>query len=163
MKTAALKTYQSQWRTNEQWATIVWSRFQDILSPLLEDNEEMDGKLLDSSLKKDKVIKNNLNNYNQGTDAIRIMCREYKPTIVLNGKQKKVPVKCYITLLPLAAEPVHNLVKSSGKLSHLHRHGKVPVIKEVIHLYQKMKRWKKKTSINLNRNLFWAKKMQKCK
>ena len=34
------------------------------------------------------------------------MCREYKPTIVLNGRQKKVPVKCYITLPPLAAEPV---------------------------------------------------------
>jgi hypothetical protein len=42
----------------------------------------MDGKLLDSSLKKDKVIKNNLNNYNQGTNAIVIMCHEYKPTIV---------------------------------------------------------------------------------
>jgi hypothetical protein len=75
---AALKTYQSQWRTNEQWATILWSHYQDILSPLLEDNKEMDGKLLDSSLKKDKVIKNNGN-----------MCHEYKPTIVLNGKQKK--------------------------------------------------------------------------
>jgi hypothetical protein len=54
---AALKTYQSQWRTNEQWATILWSRYQDILSPLLEDDKEMDGKLLDSSLKKMKLLK----------------------------------------------------------------------------------------------------------
>ena len=100
---AALKTYQSQWRTNEQWATIVWSRFQDILSPLLEDNEEMDGKLLDSSLKKDKVIKNNLNNYNQGTNAIGIMCREYKPTIVLNGKQKKSPCQMLHYTPPLSS------------------------------------------------------------
>jgi len=102
---AALKTYQNQWRTNEQWANIVWSRYQDILSPLLDTNEEMDGKLLDTSLKKDKVMKNNLNNYNVGTNAVGIMCREYKPTMVINGKQKKVPVKCYILLPPYAGEP----------------------------------------------------------
>jgi hypothetical protein len=58
-------------------------------------------------LKKDEVIKNNLNNYNQGTNTIGIMCSEYKPTIVLNRKQTEVPVKCYITLPPpLVAEPV---------------------------------------------------------
>jgi len=54
---AALKTYQNQWRTNEQWANIIWSRYQDILSPLLDTNAEMDGKLLDTSLKKIKLLK----------------------------------------------------------------------------------------------------------
>jgi len=49
----------------------------------------MDGKLLDASLKKGKVFKINLHNYNQGTNAVGIMCRKYKPTIVINGKQKK--------------------------------------------------------------------------
>jgi hypothetical protein len=40
--------------------------------------------LLDSSLKKDKVIENKLNNYNEDTNAIGIMCCEYKPTVILN-------------------------------------------------------------------------------
>ncbi len=62
LQITALKTYQSQWRTNEQWATIIWSHYQDILLTLLEDDEEMDGELLDSSLKKDKVMKNILIN-----------------------------------------------------------------------------------------------------
>jgi hypothetical protein len=38
--------------------------------------------------KKGKVIKNNLQNYDAGTNTIGIMCREYKPTVTLNGVQK---------------------------------------------------------------------------
>jgi hypothetical protein len=59
LKLAALKTYQNQWRANEQWTSIVWAHYQDIMSPILEENEELDGKLHDTCLKKDKVIKNN--------------------------------------------------------------------------------------------------------
>ena len=57
LQVAALKMYQSQWRTNEQWANIIWSRYQDVISPLLDNDEEMDGKLLDASLKKIKSSK----------------------------------------------------------------------------------------------------------
>ena len=34
------------------------------------------------------------------------MCREYKPTVTLNGVQKKQLVRCYIAVPPLTAEPV---------------------------------------------------------
>jgi hypothetical protein len=67
LKLVALKTYQNQWQTNEQWASIVWALYQDILTPILEENEELDGKLLDMCLKKDKAFKNNLQNYTLGT------------------------------------------------------------------------------------------------
>ncbi len=52
LQVAARKTYQSPWRTNEQWANVIWSRYQDLISPLLDNDEEMDGKLLDALLKK---------------------------------------------------------------------------------------------------------------
>ncbi len=84
-----MKTYQEQWRTNEQWASIVWAHYQDMMSPILEENEEIDGKLLDTCLKKDKAIKNNLQNYSVGTNSIGIMSRDYKPTVTINGQQKK--------------------------------------------------------------------------
>ena len=93
LKLAVLKSYQNQWRTNEQWASLIWAHCQDIISPLLNENEELDGKLIDASVKKDKVIKNNLQNYNAGTNTIGIMCREYKPTVTLNGVQKKTTSK----------------------------------------------------------------------
>jgi hypothetical protein len=89
LQVATLKMYQSPRRTNEKWANVIWSRYQDLISPLLDNDEEMDGKLLDASLKKDKVFKINLHNYNQGTNAVGIMCHEYKLAIVINGKQKK--------------------------------------------------------------------------
>ncbi len=57
-KLASFKSYHNQWRTNEQWASLVRAHFQDVLSPILEDNEELNGKLLDAAIKKDKVIKN---------------------------------------------------------------------------------------------------------
>jgi hypothetical protein len=55
-----LKAYQKQWRTDEQWANMLWSHFQDIISLVIDENEEMDGKLLDASIKKYKIIKINL-------------------------------------------------------------------------------------------------------
>jgi hypothetical protein len=39
----------------------------------MDDNEEMDGKLLDTSIKKDKVIKTNLQNYVEGTNTIGVL------------------------------------------------------------------------------------------
>ncbi len=77
LKLAALKTYQNQWRTNEQWASLIWAHGQDVISPLLNENEELDGKIIDASVKKEKIIENNLQNYNGGTNTIGIMCREY--------------------------------------------------------------------------------------
>lgn len=107
-KLASFKSYHNQWRTNEQWASLVWAHFQDVLSPILDDNEELNGKLLDAAIKKDKVIKNNLQNYKEGTNAIGIMSRDYKPIITINGKTTRQIVRCYLTLpayvgeLPLA-------------------------------------------------------------
>ena len=88
LKLAALKAYQKQWRTNDQWANLLWSHFQDIISLVMDENEEMDGKLLDTSIKKDKIIKINLQNYVEGTNTIGVMCRDYKPTATLNGSKK---------------------------------------------------------------------------
>ena len=105
LKLAGSKSYQKQWRTNEQWASLVWAHYQDIISPILGESEELDGKMLDVCLKKDKVIKNNLQNYKEGTNAIGIMSRDYKPVIRLNGKETRQIVKCYITLPPSVGKP----------------------------------------------------------
>jgi hypothetical protein len=88
LKLAALKAYQKQWRMNEQWANLLWSHFQDIISLVIDKNEDMDGKVLDASIKKDKIIKINLQNYAEGTNTIGVMCRDYKPTSTLNGREK---------------------------------------------------------------------------
>jgi hypothetical protein len=66
----------------------------------------MNIKLIDATIRKDKAIKNNLQDYNAGTNTTAIMYQEYEITVTLNGKQKKQMVKCCITLPPLAAEPV---------------------------------------------------------
>jgi hypothetical protein len=55
---------------------------QAVISPLLNENEELDKKIFDASVQKDKVIKNNIQNYNAGTNTIGIICHEYKPTII---------------------------------------------------------------------------------
>ncbi len=59
-KLAGFKSYQNQWRTNEQWASLVWAHYQDIISPILGENEELDGKMLDACLKQDRIIKKQL-------------------------------------------------------------------------------------------------------
>jgi len=46
-KLATQKTHQNQWRTNEQWARLVMSYYQDILIPFFND-EVLDGKCLDA-------------------------------------------------------------------------------------------------------------------
>jgi hypothetical protein len=35
-----------------------------------------------------------------------MICQDYKPTSTLNGREKKLTVRCYVTLPPFAAEPV---------------------------------------------------------
>ena len=87
-KLATQKTHQNQWRTNEQWARLVMSYYQDILIPFFND-EVLDGKCLDAALRKDKVIKANLTNYAVGTNATGIMCRFYSPRTIINGKETK--------------------------------------------------------------------------
>ncbi len=82
-----------------------WAHYQDIISPFLGESEELDGKMLDVCLKKDKVIKNNLQNYNHGTKAIGIMSHDYKPAITLNGKETRRIVKCYVTVPPNVGKP----------------------------------------------------------
>jgi len=103
MKLASQKTHQNQWRTNEQWARLVWSYYQDILSPDF-NNEELDGKCIDAALQKNKLIKANLTNYTVGTNATGIMCRFYSPRTIINGKETKTRVYCYICVQPFAAE-----------------------------------------------------------
>ena len=88
MKIAMQKTHQNQWRTNEQWARLVWSYYQDILSPYFND-EELDGKCIDAAIWKDKLIKANLTNYTVGTNATGIMCRFYSSCTIINGKETK--------------------------------------------------------------------------
>ncbi len=76
--------YQRQWRTNDQWSSLLWAYYQDVLSPLINQNG-LDGKTLDAALRKDKNIKANLSNYVKGTNSTGIMCRNYKPHSILNG------------------------------------------------------------------------------
>jgi hypothetical protein len=51
-KLSSFKSYHNQWRTNKQWAGLVWAHFQDVLCPILED-EDLNGTLLDAAIKKD--------------------------------------------------------------------------------------------------------------
>jgi len=88
MKLASQKTYQNHWRTNEQWARLVWSYYQDILSPDF-NNEELDGKCIDAALQKNKLIKANLTNYTVGTNGTGIMCRFYRPQTIIDEKETK--------------------------------------------------------------------------
>ena len=103
-KLAANAKYHAQWRMSDQWTSLLWAYYQDQLSPLLGHNE-FSGKILDAALRKDKIIKSNLRNYSEESNATGIMCRDYKPRLTLNGIEKKVTVNCYITLPPFAAEP----------------------------------------------------------
>jgi len=104
-KLASFKSYHNQWRTNEQWASLLWAHFQDVLTPILDEDEELNGKLLDAALKKDKVTKINLQNYREGTNTIGIMSRDYKPNVTVNVKTTRQIVKCYLTLPPYSGEP----------------------------------------------------------
>jgi hypothetical protein len=53
-KLVSYKSCDNQWRTNEQWASLFWAHFQNVLSPILDKNEELNGKLLDVAIQKDK-------------------------------------------------------------------------------------------------------------
>jgi hypothetical protein len=100
LKLATQKTYQNQWRTNDQWARPVWSYYRDVLSPFFSI-EELDGKSIHAALQKDKLIKSNLSNYTLGTNATVIMC--YR--VVINGKETKMRTYyCYISVQPFSAE-----------------------------------------------------------
>ena len=81
----ALNTkYHGQWRTSDQWTSLLWAFYQDVLSPVLGE-KELNGKMLDAALRKDKLIKSNLRNYGLGTNATGIICPDYKPCTILNG------------------------------------------------------------------------------
>ncbi len=98
-KLACFKSYHNQWQTNEQWASLVLAHFQDVLSPILEDNEELNGKLmLDAAIKKDNVIKTNVQHYEEGTNSIGIMSHDYKPTITINDEATHQIMGCYLML-----------------------------------------------------------------
>ena len=103
-KLANQKTYQCQWRTNDQWARLVWSFYRDVLSPYFI-KEDLDGKTLDMALRKDKLIKINLSNYTVGTNATGIMCRFFSPRLIINDKEIKIRTYCYISVPPFTAEP----------------------------------------------------------
>ncbi len=81
-KLAGEAKYQRQWRTNDQWSSLLWAYYQDVLSPLINQNS-LDGKTLDAALRKDKTIKANLSNFVKGTNATGIMCHSYKPHSIL--------------------------------------------------------------------------------
>ncbi len=104
-KPAGKAKYKGQWRTNDQWSSLLWAYYQDILSPLINQNG-LDGKTLDTALCKDKTITANLSNYVKGTNATGIMCRSYKPCSILNGSLAiRTKVNCYVTVPPFDAEP----------------------------------------------------------
>ena len=55
-KLAGKVAYQKKWRTNDQWCTLLWAYYQEFLSNLI-DQHQLDGKLLDAALHKDKKLK----------------------------------------------------------------------------------------------------------
>jgi hypothetical protein len=81
--------YKGEWRTSDQWAEVLLIEFKNTLTPILNGNK-LEGKDLDKALRKDKVIKENLLNYAAGTNATGIICREYRPSVELNGVIKRV-------------------------------------------------------------------------
>jgi hypothetical protein len=58
-KLALNKKYHGQWQTSDQWTSLLWAYYQDVLSPILGE-EELNGKVIDAALRKDKLIKSNL-------------------------------------------------------------------------------------------------------
>jgi hypothetical protein len=64
----------------------------------------MESCLMQLLKKKIKFLKNNLQNYNEGTNAVGIMSRDYKPIIIMNGKSTRHIVRYYLLLTPYAGE-----------------------------------------------------------
>ena len=104
-KLAGKSKYQGKWRTNNQWSTLLWAYYQDVLSLSMKQND-MDGKTLDMALHRNRFKKANLNNYVTGTNATGIMYGSFKPRTTLNGSATtRTTIYCYITLPPYDAEP----------------------------------------------------------
>jgi hypothetical protein len=78
---AALKTYQNNWQTYEQWASLVWVHGLDVISPVLNQNEEMDKNLIDASIKKDTPIKYNLQKKNAVTISLELCAVSISPPL----------------------------------------------------------------------------------
>ena len=88
---------------SEQWLNILVVEHCSVLAPILN---ELNGKVLDSALKSDKVVKANLLNYAEGTNSIGIMHRSYNPwNKQMSGNQKWTRLNCYITVPINTGEP----------------------------------------------------------
>ena len=97
--------YQYQWRTSEQWVTILLVEYNSILSNIMEE-DALDAKMLDGALRSVSNIKLNLNNYTAKSNSTGIMHRSYRPRLILNGEQKRGGIiNCYLAVPPYSAEP----------------------------------------------------------
>jgi hypothetical protein len=84
---------------NDQWSTLLWVYYQDVLSLLINQNG-LDG--LDAALCKDKTIKASLSNDVKGTNTTGINFHNYKPRSILNGSfATRTQVNCYVAVSPL--------------------------------------------------------------
>lgn len=80
--------YQYQWRTSEQWLTILLVEYNSTLCNVLEA-DDVDAKMLDASLRSVPSIRLNLGNYTAKSNPLGIMHRSYKPRLTLNGEQRR--------------------------------------------------------------------------
>ena len=97
--------YQYQWRTSEQWVTILLVEYNSILCNVLK-GDDLDAKMLDGALGSVPSIRLNLSNYTAKSNPTGIMHCSYKPRLSLNGEQKSRGfVNCYLAVPPYAAEP----------------------------------------------------------
>jgi hypothetical protein len=72
----------------------------------LFNKEDIDGKtVIDMALQKDNINKNNLSNYTKGINATDIMCCFFSPHLIINDKEIKTGIYCYISTQTFAAEP----------------------------------------------------------
>ena len=94
--------YQFQWRTSEQWVTILLVKYNSILSNIMEE-DALDAKMLNGAFCSVSKIKLNLNNYTAKSNSTGIMHHSYRPRLIL-----KLSQDCQVA--PLGGKLFHQLV-----------------------------------------------------
>jgi len=104
LKLALQREFHGQWRTGEQWVQILISKYKDYLTPILQQPEEFNSRMLDNALRKNRAIKANLGNYLAGTNTLGIMSRSYRPQSSESSNKSRPLVYCYVITIPLLPE-----------------------------------------------------------
>jgi len=105
LKLTLHREFHGQWRTGDQWVQILISKYKDCLTTILQQPDTFNSRMLDTALRKNKLIKANLANYLSGTNATGIMSRSYRPQSTESSNQSRNRVNCYCITAPSLPEP----------------------------------------------------------